>query len=400
MVPVHPPHTAVPQSPLFSFDGILLFAYVVLLTCAGSISPGIMWADLLLPLAGIRALMLAKQINPWVIVLAGALLCYSLAIGLFSVAFGYNGLFFVFALTARAAAFVCLLVLFASSPSQFVLPTLAAVSCSLLGVIITSGINVYNDTKAYYGFVQIPSTWAPGTSGFFLSLFAIGLHSIKRLLPNLRASDRRWLFALSITSSALGFFTFSLTAIIVLSAYWVTIIILDIASSRGPRLFLVLIPAVVGPLVLSVLWSWVRTTFWRMDWFWYKLNYRFEKVDGASSQLCSEPTCFLFGIGPGAHSFHNGSELGRSSVLSFDSLHGRIFLEWGALGSLIWVLFLIGALMTWGSVKSTQIWIFVGCSVLLGFGYEYFFEAYSGSLFAIFLALILKFSRGADFTHA
>lgn len=399
MVPVHPSHTAVPQSPLFSFDGILLFAYVVLLTCAGSISPGIMWADLLLPLAGIRALMLAKQINPWVIVLAGALLCYSLAIGLFSVAFEYNGLFFVVALTARTAAFVCLLVLFASSPSQFVLPIFAAVLCSLLGVVIISGINVYNDTKAYYGFVQIPSTWAPGTSGFFLSLFAIGLHSMIRLLPHLRPSQRRWLLALSIISSALGFFTFSLTAIIVLLAYWVTVTILGIAGSRGSRLFSVLTPTVGGLLVLAALWPWVRTTFWRMDWFWSKLNYRLDKVGGASSQLCSEPTCYIFGIGPGAHSFHNGSELGRSSVLSFDSLHGRIFLEWGALGSLIWVLFLIGALVTWGSAKSTQVWIFVGCSALLGFGYEYFFEAYSGSLFAIFLALILKFSRGMNYTY-
>ncbi|MBF9038842.1 hypothetical protein LSUCC0246_10000 [Rhodobacterales bacterium LSUCC0246] len=325
--------------------------------------------------------------------MAAILLSYSAAIGLLSVAVNYNGLFFVFALTARAAAFVCLLVLFSSLSSQFVWPLILATGLALVGVAIVSGFNVYNDTKAYYGFVQIPSTWAPGTSGFFLSIFAISLHSVRCLSVRLTTRQRKWLLALSIIFSVLGFFTFSMTAIIVLSAYWISIIILGVSLRRGAHLFSILIPISGGILVLLLLWGWVRSTFWRMDWFWYKLNYRFDKVEGASSQLCSDVSCYIFGIGPGAHSFHNGSELGRSSVLSFDSLHGRIFLEWGVLGSLMWVLFLMGVCTSCGNIRSAQVWLFISCSILLGFGYEYFFEAYSGSLFAILFGLVLKASR-------
>lgn len=375
------------------FDGLLLFLYLVLITCAGTISPGIMWADLLLPAASIRALILARQIDRWIIVLAAMLLFYSLVIGIFSVAFAYNGIFFALALTARSAAFVCLLLLFASSPSRLMLPLIVAAACSLLGVAIISTINVYNDTKAYYGFVQIPSTWAPGTSGFVLSVFAIALNSIRRSLVDLPQQQSRWLLVLSVMFSFLGIFTFSITAIIVLSAYWMFVAVWGIANNKGSQLLFTLISIAGALLFMAVSWGNITSIFWRLDWFWYKLTYRFDKIDAASRNLCSDVSCFIFGIGPGSHSYHNGSELGETSILSFDSLHGRILLEWGVVGSLLWILLLFGVSAGLGNIRNVWILLFITLSVLLGFGFEYFFEAYSGSLFAILFGLVLRASR-------
>ena len=112
--------------------------------------------------------------------------------------------------------------------------------------------------------------------------------------------------------------------------------------------------------------------------------------------MCDNILCFLFGPGPGSHSFYSGAVLGENALLGFDQLQGRVILEWGVLGAMLWSFLFLYLIFTNNKKISIPISIYVLFGFLIGFGSEFIFENYSGQIYGFFLGGIYGLYRKSN----
>ena len=131
--------------------------------------------------------------------------------------------------------------------------------------------------------------------------------------------------------------------------------------------------------------------FYRVNYFIFNLEFRLNKVVENKAAMCQNIGCLLFGTGLGSHSFFSNAILGKTAILAFDQLQGRILLEWGLFGSVLWILLILKLIFYNKNLISLPIIIFILCGFLFGFGSEFIFENYSGQLYGLLLGAIYGF---------
>ena len=365
--------------------GFFLTSYFVLLFNAGEIIQGILYADLFLPVFFIYFIFGIKNVEKKVLITSIALLFYTVFSSVISILFFNNSFFYAFALTARTAAFL-LMMLFGFCYKSIILDNIYKVAVIvIISVAVVTLLNINSGHRAYYGYVQIVSTNAPAVSGFTLSAMGLFLMLISAYSGH---AKRKRIFFLSALFSLFALFTYSLSAFVSLLASMLLLAILFMATKKDLTAKLsLMIGSVFGSVVLFLNYDSVISTFYRLNRLFPKLEYRQEKVDQLTSTICSDFSCFALGAGPGAHSFYNKTGLGEGSILAFDQLHGRLLLEWGLVGSFLWMA-LILAITTRGNRVGIPVAIFVGFGLLYGFGSEFIFVSYSGQLYGLLLGVL------------
>jgi hypothetical protein len=131
--------------------------------------------------------------------------------------------------------------------------------------------------------------------------------------------------------------------------------------------------------------------FYRVNYFFINLEFRLNKVAENKEVMCQNIWCLLFGTGLGSHSFFSNAILGKTAILAFDQLQGRILLEWGLFGSGLWIIMILKLIFYNKNLISVPIIIFILFGFLFGFGSEFIFENYSGQLYGLLLGAIYGF---------
>jgi hypothetical protein len=370
----------------------LYYAYVSLIGVFGLAVNGILWADFLIPIIFYK-IFLDYRLIPKKILITGLLLIfYTVIIALLSVLFGSNNYFYAAALTLRSASFILLIfygIILVKShgwEENFQLPIYLVLLASLLITLLNFSLG----QRAYYGYAQIMPISAPAISGFLLGILTLFL--IIRVVS--RGSYDKYIFIL--IGIVLTFLTFSISANISLigSVLVLFFLILFLPNNYTYK---------VRVKILSILSTFMFFLFMNLDGIleifsritrvFQKIEYRLSKSEGTHDILCSDFSyCTIFGVGPGMHSTLNDIAWGEGSIISFDQLYGRLLLEWGWAGFLLWVLFIVSIVFI--SNKSNKVIIsfstvaMIAYGVSFGIGSEFIFVSFSGSMYAILLGIV------------
>lgn len=371
----------------------LYFLYIVLIGVVGQVSSGILWADLLLPIVVYNVYLHHKLIPKKVFFFGLILLFYTVLVGLISILIGKNSSFFVFALSMRTGSFILLVfwgIILAhkfNNNNYFNFPIFIVLSVSAFVTIKNYSLG----ERAYYGYGQIASWSAPAISGFLLGVLALFL-IIRGLNKNLKSNYSLLFGGVGVI---LTFLTFSISGNVSLIGsiivYLLLVYFISNNHSNKIKIKVGIILLGLSSIIITNL-NILLDNFSRILRIFDKLDYRVEKVSSLSNELCTQFYCTVFGIGPGGHSFFNGNALGEGSILAFDQLYGRILLEWGIIGSLIWILFILS--LGFVKIRKNKI-IFnieaiplLAYGVAFGIGSEFIFVAFSGSVYALLLGFV------------
>lgn len=371
---------------------LVVVSYFAALFIAGEFRPGILFADFFLPIFVFLIAAHGKQLDTNIFSAAFMLLAYTIFLAIFSVLFESNSPFTALALSLRtfsflvAAIFGYLYYRDIVGARIYYLPIVAA----LCFIFFTQ--NILEGTRAYYGYSQIPSTHAPAISGFTLSalgLFALILARVFDFKKN----------KVTVISAAfllfLAIMTFSLSALFsLLGAILVVIMFYFIRNQAGlhSKVFVgVGFAAAISFLIFNV--HEFLEYFYRIERVIPKLEYRLDKVSRIAELMCRSAGCHLFGTGPGSHTYFNRGILGETSMLAFDQLYMRILVEWGLVGSFLWLLFFFRLMHVKiyfsGRLKfNSNLLAFVLFGLLFGIGSEFIFVAYSGQLYGVLLGTL------------
>lgn len=365
----------------------LISLYIIALGVLGEITDGILWADLLLPLVAFAVVIRPRFTGAEIAATAG-FLCFTWCSSLIYVLLGELYWFYPFAISLRVTAFTLLLLygiaVARRRPDKG--PEWALYLVILLAAVVTAQ-NFFSDTRAYYGYAQIVSSGAPAISAFFLG----GVSAYLFFESYKKRSVLRLLF--SILAGVLALSTFSLSGSVALVAavfVGTGLIVISHNSQKIKLLFGSLLVVCIG--LVTVLWNVLNGLFYRFDVIIGKLEYRLNKVESATNDVCTDLFCKIVGAGPGAHSDYIAIAYGEGSILGFDQLYGRILLEWGLFGSFLWLLFIV-VLLKPARLKNRNLKINIGVSGLLvyglffGVGSEFLFVSYSGSIYALLVGI-------------
>ena len=363
--------------------------YVIILFTAGQISTGILYSDLFIPFFFFLILRKFNKISKDLVLIISVLILYALIISYSSILFQTNSLFLVLALLMRLIAF-CGMLIFGSIYYENITNSIKFFSpIILISVLYVTLINYLSNTKAYYSYIQIPSTFSPMQSSFTLSalgmfIFIIGFYSPIKTKRNI-------FYGLGF--AMLGLLTFSLSAFAsIISSFFVIFFIFIIKDKTGLffkkkywAIFLFI------SFLFIIFYEEFLSFFYRVNYFIFNLEFRLNKVAENKAVMCQNIPCLLFGTGLGSHSFFSNAILGETAILAFDQLHGRILLEWGLFGSVLWILLILKIIFYNKNLISLPIFIFILCGFLFGFGSEFIFENYSGQLYGLLLGAIYGF---------
>jgi hypothetical protein len=368
----------------------LAFFYIVLLYNAGPIFSGVLVADLFLPFFLICVVHDKWSVKKRFFWMSVALLSYGALISLASVSLSYNSYFFSFALMLRVASFLLICQFFKLVTIKYdVNVVVSALSLSMFVSLLVTAFNIFSGQRAYYGYAQVLSTNAPAISAFLL-----GSSSVFSLIAYFYC--RKSLYLITFFSLAvLCFMTMSLSGSIALIFSCLIVFTFIFVYDKNPY-FNIFYPLSVFLVLFSIFIfkDAFFDVFYRVEYIFDKLDYRIAKVDSIDSDLCANVACDIFGIGVGSHSYHNNVDWGAGSILAFDQLYGRISLEWGLIGSILWILlfFLVFSpikVMRKSILVDRYMLAMLSFGLLFGVGSEFIYVAYSGSAWAAFLGSIL-----------
>ncbi len=367
--------------------GIIVSIYLTTLFVAGQIYGGILYADLFLPVFFALLIIKMNFLNRNILFIVLLLIIYSLVISSINIIMGNNSLMMAFFLIMRFLTF-CLMLLFGVLYFNGIIKGINfSMPVILTAVLFVTFNNYYFEQKAYYNYVQIPSTWSPAASGFTLS--ALGFYLLMQALYNKIDSLKNTVY--SILFMVLGLLTFTNSSFGALSISLFAVLCFKIIfqKNKPSNRIAYLWTMIFISLLLLIFYEQVLSFFWRVEWMIINLEFRLNKVDGIKEAICSNIWCIIFGAGPGAHSFHSNAIWGQTTILAFDQLQGRILVEWGWLGSLLWIIFAFKLFFSNKSRISQPVLLFIIFGFLFGIGSEFIFENYSGQLYGLLLGTLV-----------
>ncbi len=362
----------------------LVISYFLVLFIGGNFAQGILYADFYLPIF-LCIIFFFKNLNfiSTYLKFVIAILVYGLIFGLISIVHGINDFFYVAVFLLRFLSFGVMLCFGLMHFEKIICLSKYYLPIILLVVFFYSINNYLIGYREHYSYVTIPSTWSPAASSFVLScigLFGLLIHH------QIKKTDSKVVLFSSVSLCALALLTFTNSAfgsLIGVLCFWMFLSLTYRPSSWKVIAFSIAL------VIILVLIQPILDFFWRLNWILFNLEYRFNKASSISDSMCGSIWCIFFGSGPGSHSFINGNTYGQSSILAFDQLHTRIFLEWGLFGSFLWLLFFLKILFISLDKISLPILNFLLFGILFGIGSEFIFEAYSGQLYGLLLGSIL-----------
>ncbi len=357
--------------------------YLILLLSAGHIIRGILYADLMLPIFFALTLVSLNRVDFGVLAIIGIMTIYILIVSIINIQIGNNSTIMAMVVSLRFLAFGFMLLMGYAYYDEIIKGVKIAAPIVLLLLLFVTFDNYMSGQKAYYSFVQIPSTWSPAASGFTLS--ALGMYFLLFGFYKLEGIFRNFFYGISF--AVLGLLTFSNSSFGALSISLLALLLLKMtlqSNSLNEKIkylsvFIFLITSA------SFFYDELLNFFWRVQWMIINLEFRLNKVDEIKHAMCQDILCKVFGSGPGSHSFHSGAVLGQTAVLAFDQLHGRILVEWGLLGSALWFFLVLKIILVDKYLLSAPIFLFVIFGFLFGIGSEFIFENYSGQLYGLLL---------------
>ncbi|NRQ01173.1 hypothetical protein [Marinobacterium sp. xm-d-530] len=346
-----------------------------------------MYADFLLPFI----LYYVAKRKSFRTLLPSVLLCgYGMVVGVVSVISQINDYFFVAVLGARAVAFVVVFEFYRRfinlSLSRWVrfgitIGVLAALATSVYRVVFeVTVVNAYSP-------VSLLGTHAPAITGFMLASV-----SIYFLFFSVLRSDWKVGF-IGIIAALLALWTLTISATVAfLGAFLAGIVAWALFRLPFPKIKFSRYIFAVIVFFGVVFWERLAGFFWRIGHLPRKLAYRLDKMDASFTGSCDSVFCTLFGNGPGADSYLKALEYGKTSLLGFDQLYGRLIFEWGIVGFFLWLI--------WFTVSTKPIFkrdnqyfvrplmiVVLAFGFVFGFGSEFIFVSYSGAIFAVLLGL-------------
>ena len=363
--------------------------YVIILFTAGQISTGILYSDLFIPIFFFLILRRFNKVSKGLVLIISALILYALIISYSSILFQTNSLFLAFALLARFIAFSVMLI-FGSIYYENIINGIKFFSpIVLISVLYVTLINYLSNTKAYYSYIQIPSTFSPMQSSFTLSALGMFIFIIGFYTPI--KTKRNIFYGLGFV--ILGLLTFSLSAFAsIIFSFFVIFFIFIVKDKTGLNfkkkywaIFLLIF------FLFILFFEEFLSFFYRVNYFFINLEFRLNKVAENKEVMCQNIWCLLFGTGVGSFSFFSNAVLGETAILAFDQLQGRIFLEWGLFGSALWILLILKLIFYNKNLINLPVTVFILCGFLFGFGSEFIFENYSGQLYGLLLGAIYGF---------
>jgi hypothetical protein len=363
--------------------------YITILFTAGQISTGILYSDLFIPIFFFLILRKFNKISKDLVLIISALILYALIISYSSILLQANSLFLAFALLMRFIVF-CGMLIFGSIYYENIINGIKFFSpIILISVLYVTLINYLGNTKAYYSYIQIPSTYAPAQSS--LTLSALGMFIfIFGFYPQIK-NKQNILYGLGFT--LLGLLTFTLSAFASIIFTFFVIFFIFIIKDKTRLFFKKKYWAIFlfTIFLFTLFFEEFLSFFWRVNYFIFNLEFRLNKVAENKVAMCQNIGCLLFGTGLGSHSFFSNAILGETAILAFDQLQGRILLEWGLFGSGLWILLILKLIFYNKNLISFPIIIFILFGFLFGFGSEFIFENYSGQLYGLLLGAIYGF---------
>jgi hypothetical protein len=365
---------------------IVAFLYPLLVVLGISPYDGIMFADFLLPIIGIFVLFKSpfETLVPSI-----AILLYGLIVGLIGTVFGFKDLFLLTLFLLRSASFFLVFLFFRALKDADLSHAIHALKFGVVIAACASLLGFLFDIELHqtYSHIRLLGISSPAPVGFVLGL--IGLYFIEVSLQRSKLS----LLVLGMLAIALSLLGLTISATIAIIAGLVATVLSRLIFGLDfpfKKLFKI---AIASSLVILFLFhDFIANFFWRLGHIPRKLKYRLEKVEESFSSGCDSLYCNFFGMGPGSDSFFKSLEYGKSSILSFDQLYGRLLFEWGVLGLVGWLAWFAFNLRpisrdARGLIIRPVSLALLAFGFVYGFGSEFIFLSYSGSIFAVLLGL-------------
>jgi hypothetical protein len=366
---------------------LIVSGYLISLFAMGQIYSGILFADLFLPLFLWLFSLKLNKLDPGLKVIFLIMIAYSIIVSVLNIMIGNNSATMAFILILRFLAFCLMLVFSCLYHKEIMLGIRMALPIILILVTYVTLINYFNGQKAYYSFVQIPSTWSPAASGFTLSAlgfyaFTMGIYQDNNSMSNIR-------FGFFFMALGLLTFTNSPFGALLISVLILIIFKIIFSGKDGKKSIYYFVLMLALSVASMVFYEQILDFFWRAQWMLFNLEFRLDKVAGIKEDMCNNALCKFFGTSPGSHSFFSNAAWGQTTILAFDQLQGRILVEWGWLGAFLWALLMLKLIFIKAWTISQPIFLFVVFGFLFGIGSEFIFENYSGQLYGLLLGTLV-----------
>lgn len=266
---------------------------------------------------------------------------------------------------------------------------------------------VTGNFTGYYGYLDIPGTSAPMQSGFafgVLSVFFLGMAVVGRgawmppvglLLAGILALSA--MATQSRTNTLAVMFCLGLMPGIraIETKNYKLMSILYVGLAVFGLILVGLYLAGVAPAAIS---EPIGNTITRLTHFEASSNLRVSNWI-SHFELSPAPLSLYWvtGLGPGAQSVLKNPDLG--STLNFDSLHLRLFYEWGVVGFGMWLVFFTNVLI---KIIRLSRRLFVPAALITAYGFvvgathEWLFVGVSGYLFMSILGTLVGWSYCSD----
>lgn len=378
-----------------SFLKILIIIYLLTLTVAGQYNSQISYADFFSIFFFIYIVFNLKFLKKNFLFISIILITYTILIGLFSLITEKNTTFILFVMAIKMINFMTILT-FGYLCSKLIVRTRHIyIPFITLVIFLYFMINLYLGEKTYYGYVGLPSINAPSNAG--ISLASVTIFGLIMFFFDSRKNSYEAITNLSI------FILFILTLLVQTRAtfYSLTMVITFLIfyyifflnKDYYKKLFSILI--VVFLLLIFLININLFVEFFprmKISNLIYNFEYRFNKAQVFYSEMCETFTCSFFGTGMGTHAFYNDQ-----ISLSIDNLFSKFRIEWGILGSFLWLIYFLNlAIISSFNYKSKgktvklilPTFIFLLFGSLIGFSSEFIFVSYSGSYYGFFLGAL------------
>ena len=378
-----------------SFLKILIVIYLLILTVAGQYNSQISYADFFSVFFLFYIFFNLKFLKKNFLFITVILITYTILIGLFSLITEKNTPFILFVMSIKMINFMTILT-FGYLCSQLIVRTRHIyIPFITLIIFLYFVINLYLGEKTYYGYVGLPSINSPSNAGISLASVTIfGLIMFffdNKKIPYKSITNLSIfiLFILTLLVQTRATF-YSLATILTFLIFYYTFFINKIYYKK---LFSILI--VVFLLLIFVININLFVEFFprmKISNLVYNFEYRFNKAQVFYSEMCEALTCSFFGTGIGSHAFYNGH-----ISLSIDNLFSKFRIEWGILGSFLWLIYflnltIISSFDYKSKGKTVKLilptFIFLLFGSLISFSSEFIFVSYSGSYYGFFLGAL------------
>ena len=378
-----------------SFLKILIIIYLLTLTLAGQYNSQISYADFFSIFFLIYIFFNLKFLKKSFLSISIILITYTIIVGLFSLITEKNTPFILFVMAIKMINFMTILT-FGYLCSQLIVNTRHIyIPFITLIIFLYFAINLYLGQKTYYGYVGLPSINAPSNAGISLASVTIfGLimfffDSKKNSYFKITNLSIFILFILTLLVQTRATF-YSLTMVITVLIFYHIFFINKNYYKKLSSVLIIFFLLLIFLINLNLFIEFFPRM--KISNLIYNFEYRFNKAQVFYSEMCKTITCSFFGTGMGSHAFYNGQ-----ISLSIDNLFSKFRIEWGILGSFLWLIYflnltIISSFNLKSKDKTVKIifptFIFLLFGLLIGFSSEFIFVSYSGSYYGFFLGAL------------